>query len=126
MASYNVDMTAVLGIFRWWKKRCEPRAASRLTQLVKVLVCSFALAGCLVAQPSLRITSPADGTTVHPGELLTVTVDVSPPEGAFKMVAVISTSPIESSKETLKRHPIGSRFRCLSESDQTATKLLTE
>jgi hypothetical protein len=77
----------------------------RLMQLVRVLVSSFALSGFLVAQPSLRITSPANGTVAHPGEQVTVTVDVSPPIGVFQRVDIISTSPIESSKETLKAPP---------------------
>jgi hypothetical protein len=40
---------------------------------------SCLLCGCSSAQPTLRISSPADGTVVHPGESLKVTVEVSPP-----------------------------------------------
>lgn len=39
----------------------------------------FLASTVLPAQPTLRITSPADGTTIHPGESLKVTVAVSPP-----------------------------------------------
>ncbi|MGA2213970.1 MAG: hypothetical protein ABSH31_11910 [Bryobacteraceae bacterium] len=45
-------------------------------QVAKVLIALCGAAELLVAQPSLKITSAADGTTVHPGESLTVTVDV--------------------------------------------------
>jgi hypothetical protein len=51
------------------------------------------LAPSLLAQPSLRITSPADGTVVHPGESLKVTVEVSPP-GAFTELLLIAGDPI--------------------------------
>jgi hypothetical protein len=40
----------------------------------------------LLAQSSLRITSPADATTVHPGESLKVTVEVSPPGGQTRVI----------------------------------------
>lgn len=57
-----------------------------------------------MAQPSLRITSPPDGATVHPGESLTVEVEASPP-GAFKLVFVEGFEPIGFSKEALDRPP---------------------
>ena len=47
-------------------------------QLARLLIASCALTGFLVAQPSLRITSPADRTTISPGETLTVTVEATP------------------------------------------------
>ena len=65
----------------------------------------LALAGLLGAQPTLRIVSPADGATVHPGETFVVTVDVSPPEGAFRIVFVSGTESISFSKEKLKAPP---------------------
>lgn len=51
--------------------------ASRLSPVARIVVLPFALTAC-GAWPSLRITSPPDGTTVHPGEKLTVTVEASP------------------------------------------------
>lgn len=56
-----------------------------------VWLSSFATAGVLLAQPSLRITSPADGTVVHPGESVKVRVEVS---GKFQLVFVIAGDPI--------------------------------
>jgi hypothetical protein len=57
------------------------------------LIACYALTGVLAAQPSLRIISPADGTLVHPGESLTVTVAVSPPD-AFPAILVTGPDPI--------------------------------
>lgn len=54
---------------------------------------SCLLCGSLLAQPKLRITSPADGAVIHPGESLKVTVDVSPP-GAFTDLMLIAGDPI--------------------------------
>lgn len=54
---------------------------------------SCIVSGFLAAQPSLRITSPANGTIVHPGQSLTVTVEASP-AGAFQQVIVIGWDPI--------------------------------
>jgi hypothetical protein len=51
------------------------------------------LTGLLAAQPSLRITSPADGTLAHPGESVTVTVAASPPD-AFSAIFVTGPDPI--------------------------------
>jgi Bacterial Ig-like domain (group 2) len=62
-------------------------------QIVRVLISSCALAGLLAAQPSLRITSPADEATFHPGESLTVTVEASPPD-AFSVILVTGPDPI--------------------------------
>ncbi len=76
-----------------------------MARLAHVLVSAFAFAGFLAAQPSFRITSPADGTHVHPGESLTVTVEVSPPEGAFRLVTVIGFDPIGFAKEKLDTPP---------------------
>ncbi len=81
------------------------QSESRLTQLVRLLVSLCILAGFLEAQPSLRITSPADGATVHPGETLTVTVDVSPPKGVFDTVLVGGSTPIGNGKEALNAPP---------------------
>jgi hypothetical protein len=54
---------------------------------------SCLLSGSLVAQPTLRITSPADDAVVHPGDSLKVKVDVSPP-GAFTDLLLIAGDPI--------------------------------
>jgi hypothetical protein len=70
---------------------------ARLMQVVRVWVSSCALTGLLVAQPSLRITSPTDGTVVHPGESLTVTVEALP-AGAFKQVIIVGWDPIGFSR----------------------------
>ena len=45
----------------------------------------------LRAQPTLQITSPADGTLVGPGQSLTVNVAAS---GAFQQVAIVGGDPI--------------------------------
>ena len=44
-------------------------------------------------QPSLRITSPRDGTLVHPGESISIKVEAV---GKFQQVAVIGWDPIGS------------------------------
>src|SRR5580700_7318842 len=54
---------------------------------------SCLLCGSLLAQPKLRISSPADGTVVHVGESLKVKVEVSPP-GAFTELLLIAGDPI--------------------------------
>jgi Big-like domain-containing protein len=56
--------------------------------IVWALMC---LSASLLAQPSLRITSPADGTVFHPGESIKVNVEAS---GTFKMVMVIGYDPL--------------------------------
>ncbi len=76
----------------------------RLEQLLRLLVPSCALTGLLLAQPSLRITTPTDGTTAHPGELLTVQVEASPAE-AFKLVFVVGFEPIGFGREQLDKPP---------------------
>ncbi len=78
---------------------------SGLTQLVRLLISLYALTGFLEAQPSVRITSPADGTTVPRGKALAVTVDVSPPEGVFETVTVIATTPIGDVRAGLNAPP---------------------
>lgn len=75
------------------------RFTCRLVGLVQVLVPSCVLTGFLAAQPSLRITAPADGTIVHPGESLTVTVSVSPPGANFAVVLVGAPDPLGFGKE---------------------------
>src|SRR3954451_12908971 len=45
----------------------------------------------LHAEPSLQITSPADGTVVFPGQSVTVTVSAS---GTFLQVFLLSESPL--------------------------------
>jgi len=52
---------------------------------------SCVVGGALLAQPSLRITSPADKMEVHPGQSLQVKVIVS---GSFRRVVVIPGAPI--------------------------------
>ena len=47
----------------------------------------------LLAQPTLRITSPVDGTIVHPGESLKVTVE-APPVGVLPNVLLIGWGPL--------------------------------
>jgi len=79
-------------------------AQSRLEKIFGLAVELCAVAGMLVAQPSLRITSPPDGTTVHPGESLTVTVEASPP-GAFRVVFVAGFEPIGFGKEETDKPP---------------------
>jgi hypothetical protein len=78
---------------------------NRLALLVRASISSCLLTGFLVAQPSLKITSPGAGTTAHPGESLTVTVEVLPPEGAFRLVTVIGLDPIGFAKEKLDAPP---------------------
>lgn len=55
-----------------------------------------------VAAQSLRITSPAEGAIVQPGESLTVTVEAV---GAFQLVFVGGSGPIGFGKESLKAPP---------------------
>jgi Bacterial Ig domain len=55
--------------------------------------CLFGPTCHLMAQPTLRITSPTEGAVVNPGQVLTVTVEASPKD-AFDDVAVIGWSPI--------------------------------
>jgi Bacterial Ig domain len=59
-------------------------------------------AGSLCAQPSLRITSPADGTTVHPGDAVNVTVEVS---GASLGGLVMVLGDLGSSQEVRDAPP---------------------
>lgn len=61
--------------------------------MIRLAIVCCALAGILQAQPSLRITSPADGSTVHPGESLTVLVEASPGE-AFQVVLIFAPGPL--------------------------------
>jgi hypothetical protein len=56
--------------------------------IVRAVMC---LSASLLAQPSLRITSPEEGTVFHPGESIKVKVEAS---GTFKMVMVIGWDPL--------------------------------
>jgi hypothetical protein len=56
-----------------------------------LLAMLFLASTALLAQPSLRITSPADKTEVHPGQSLQVKVV---PSGTFRQVVVIPWKPI--------------------------------
>ena len=49
-----------------------------------------AAAAMLLAQPTLRITSPSNGTVVTPGQSLKVTVEATPAD-AFKSMSIIAT-----------------------------------
>jgi hypothetical protein len=73
-------------------------------QIARLVISSFALAGLVAAQPILRIISPAEGATVHPGESLNVDVEAIPPE-AFELVFVAGAEPISFSKEKLSKPP---------------------
>jgi hypothetical protein len=81
-----------------------PQTKSRFVQTFRLAVPFCALTGLLLAQPSLKITSPANGTAVHPGDSLTVSVDVSPP-GVFEIVAVNAPAPLGKGKQVLKAPP---------------------
>jgi Bacterial Ig-like domain (group 2) len=81
-----------------------PQTRSRFAQTVRFAVPLCALTGLLLARPSLKITSPTDGTTVHPGESLTVQVAAAPLE-AFKLVSVVGFAPIGFGKEVLDSPP---------------------
>jgi len=50
----------------------------------------------LKAQPALKITSPANGASVEPGQTLNITVAAS--GGTFRMVAVWGTNPLGTSQ----------------------------
>jgi hypothetical protein len=78
---------------------------------VRIVILSCIFAGFLAAQPSLRITSPADGTTVHPGESLTVTVEASPPEAAFAAILVGAPDPLGFGEEDPKARPYRFTFQ---------------
>jgi hypothetical protein len=56
-------------------------------------LCLCPVTGSLKAQPTLRITSPADGTIVNAGSVLTVSVEASP-AAAFQLVMIIGEDPI--------------------------------
>jgi hypothetical protein len=66
-------------------------------------LCLCSLTRSLKAQPTLRITSPADGTIVDAGSVLTVTVEASP-ANTFQLVMIIGEDPIGSS-QFLERPP---------------------
>jgi hypothetical protein len=72
-------------------------AAPRAARLgVATAMSAFVLCGIGAlsqTQPTLQITSPADGTVVYPGQ--TVTVTVSPSAGAtFTAVAILAPHPL--------------------------------
>ncbi len=62
-----------------------------MKQPLKVLSAAFFAASALCAQ-TLRITSPADGTVVKPGETLAVTVAAT--GAAFRIVVLVGYDPI--------------------------------
>lgn len=66
--------------------RSEP--ADNEFMIVRGLIC---LSASLLAQPSLRITSPKEGTVFHSGESIKIKVQAS---GMFKMVMVIGFDPL--------------------------------
>ena|SRR5579872_7067394 len=70
---------------------------TRLKLITMVCLLSCPLAEVLFAQPRLRITSPADGTIVLPGQSLIVTVEAFP-AGAFKQVIIIGSDVIGFSR----------------------------
>jgi hypothetical protein len=73
-----------------WPARALTCAAFLLTGLLLLSQAS------LKAQPALQITSPADGTSVEPGQTLKITVAAS--GGTFRMVAVWGTNPLGTSQ----------------------------
>lgn len=68
------------------------------TPLIKAFFAFLATAGVCAAQgrPLLQIASPAPGTVVNPGEVLSVTV-TSPAGASFQAVVVIGQDPFPSS-----------------------------
>jgi hypothetical protein len=69
------------------------RVARGIAFLFVTIACHRSLVQSLRAQPTLRITSPADGTVVSPGHLLAVTVEASP-DRAFQEIIIVGGSPI--------------------------------
>jgi hypothetical protein len=70
------------------------RALVRTTSIVAVAFLSAIIPGkCLNAQPTLRITSPADGSIVNPDQTITVTVEETPPR-SFREMVIIGHDPI--------------------------------
>jgi hypothetical protein len=69
----------------------SPRLRADARLAILLLLASPAL----LAQPSPRITSPADGTLVHPGQSIKVTVEVV--SGKFEKVGVIGGNAIGGS-----------------------------
>jgi hypothetical protein len=65
--------------------------------------CLFGPTCYLMAQPTLRITSLSEGAIVNAGQVLTVTVEASPPN-AFKGVFLVGEDPIGFS-QPLERPP---------------------
>jgi hypothetical protein len=72
------------------------RAVHRIAGSTPFLMLSLSV-GLLCAQPTLRITSPKDGTIVNPGQALIVTVTAFP-AGAFQQVIIIGCGPIGFSR----------------------------
>jgi hypothetical protein len=68
-----------------------PRLRGWFLNAGNLLVATCMAAGLVIAQPSLRITSPAAGTTVHPGEYLSVIVKA---EGTFQLVSIAAPHPL--------------------------------
>jgi hypothetical protein len=65
----------------------------RLPLYLALLV--FCGARILPAQPTLQITSPANGTVLNTGQVFTVTVNATP--SAFQVVGVIGQTPLGQS-----------------------------
>lgn len=75
-------------------------ATNRISKSICLLLRAAALlllpslgSSILLAQPTLKITEPKDGTVVNAGQILDVTVEASPP-GVFRSVIVIGWDPI--------------------------------
>ena len=70
-------------------RRVRLLAALRLGLVAGGLCALFIGPASLVAEPTLRITSPSSGTVFAPGQTLEITVEATPL--AFRAVAVIGT-----------------------------------
>ena len=68
----------------------------RCVRLAAPLLFLWASTAIAFGQPSLQITSPADGTVVNPGQPLAVTVAASGAD--FEMVVVVGQDPIGSAQ----------------------------
>jgi len=69
----------------------------RMAKAVAFAFATLLCAGAALAQATLQITSPADGTLVSPGQTITVTVSASP-GGVFTGVGVGGEGPIALSQ----------------------------
>ena len=83
----------VANLFRYLELRFGEQVTSKFVDSSSLWLLYTVFGGVLFAQPTLRITSPPDGTVVNPGGSVKVTVEASP-ANALKSVGVMGRDPI--------------------------------